>query len=383
MVIYKNILLYNGIFYTEKENIQTSHTHNRCKQFLFTPSDISTIELTETPIKFNTGILLLDHFHSNPAHNMWDMVYPCWYGLFNYLNDSSKTIDFQFITMSDFRKDSGVHIFKDINEKISGCPLESIETFYNKFNKPIIIPWLITGIDGIGIGHVYKENLTIKRGLDINNMDPIETFIDRIYFKYNIKRNSLVDKLNINECNNIIYIKNKRAYNGIEKLFNEMNETYKGKYNFKIIDYSKYDFEQQLHILNTTCLCIVGVGTARFNSPFLPNGAIEIQIGQPNPNRTNCMEYLDGYSGTLSKYVKVKNIPYYTREEATDNSCSHLLEQYIHDALSEIPCKVPINLEENIPIEIRNLKNHANYDKKFDDWRNMMSNSLEEFINIL
>ena len=199
MVIYKNILLYNGIFYTEKENIQTSHTHNRCKQFLFTPSDISTIKLTETPIQFNTGILLLDHFHSNPAHNIWDMVYPCWYGLFNYLNDSSKTIDFQFITMSDFGKDIGVHIFKDINEKISGCPLESIETFYNKFNKPIIIPWLITGIDNIGIGNIHKQNLTTKRGLDINNMDPIETFIDRIYFKYNIKRNSLVDKLNINE----------------------------------------------------------------------------------------------------------------------------------------------------------------------------------------
>lgn len=383
MVIYKNILLYNGIFYTEKENIQTSHTHCRCKEYLFTPSDISTIELTETPIQFNTGILLLDHFHYNPGHNMWDMVYPSWYGLFNYLTDSSKTIDFQFITISDFRKDIGVHIFKDINEKISGCPLESIETFYNKFNKPIIIPWLITGLDGIGIGNVNKENLTIKRGLDINNMDPIETFIDRVYFKYNIKRNSLVDKLNINECNNIIYIKNKRPYNGIEKLFNKMNEIYKGKYNFKIIDYSKYHFEQQLHMVNTTCLCIVGVGTARFNTPFLPNGAIEIQIGQPNPDRTNCMEYLDGYAGTLSKYVKVINIPYYTREEATGKLCSHLLEKYIHDALSEIPCKVPLNLEENIPIEIRNLKNHANYDTKFDVWRNMLSNSLEDFINIL
>ena len=383
MVIYKNILLYNGIFYTEKENIQTSHTHNRWKHFLFTPSDISTIELTETPIQFNTGILLLDHFHSNPAHNIWDMVYPCWYGLFNYLNDSSKTIDFQFITMSDFGKDIGVHIFKDINEKISGCPLESIETFYNKFNKPIIIPWLITGIDNIGIGNIHKQNLTTKRGLDINNMDPIETFIDRIYFKYNIKRNSLVDKLNINECNNIIFIKNKRPYNGIEELFNKMNDKYKGKYNFKIIDYSKYDFEQQLHMLNTTCLCIDGVGTARFNCPLLPNGAIEIQTGQPNPNRTNYIEYLDYHAGTLSKYVKVINIPYYTREEATKTSCSHLLEKYIDDALNETPCKVPINLEENIPIEIRNLKNHPNYDTKFDAWRNMMSNWIEDLINIL
>jgi hypothetical protein len=166
----------------------------------------------------------------------------------------------------------------------------------------------------------------------------------------------LVDKFNINECNNIIYIKNKRPYNGIEELFNKMNDKYKGKYNFKIIDYSKYDFEQQLHMLNTTCLCIDGVGTARFNCPLLPNGAIEIQTGQPNPNRTNYIEYLDYHAGTLSKYVKVINIPYYTREEATNSSCSHLLEKYIDDALNEIPCKVPINLEENIPIEIRNLK---------------------------
>jgi hypothetical protein len=384
MVIYKNIVFYNGIFYTDQTNIEISYTHNRLKEnkYLFSPSDINTIELIEPPIQFNTGVLLLDHFHFNPAHNMWDHLYPSWYGLFKYLNDYSNNGKFQYITKMPMDNIFGIqHI--NLIEIFSGNKPISLNEFTNKFNKPLLIPWLIIGLDGIGISHINKNDLIVKRGPEINNTDPIELFVNRTYSRYNIKRNSLVDKLNINECNNVIFIKNKRPYNGIEELFNKMNDKYKGKYNFKIIDYSNYDFEQQLCILNTTCLCIAGIGSARFNTPFLPNGAIEIQIFQPHVFRTNYIEYLDYHAGTLSKYIKVKNIPYYTKEEASNNSCSHLLETYIDDALIEIPCKVPINLEENIPIEIRNLKYHKNYDEKFDIWRNNLSNIVEDFMNIL
>ena len=162
-----------------------------------------------------------------------------------------------------------------------------------------------------------------------------------------------------------------------------MNKKYKEKYNFKIIDYSKYSFEEQLEILNNTCLCIVGVGSARFNTPFLPNGAIEIQVFQPNINRKNYIEYIDYHGGTLSKNVKIKNIPYYTEEESIENKYSHLLESYIDEALIEIPCKVSINLEENIPLEIRDLKNKINYSEKFDLWRNSNSNIVEYLLDIL
>jgi hypothetical protein len=384
MVFYKDIIFFNGIFYTDKVNIEISYTHNRLKEnkYLFSPSDISTLELTETPLEFNTGIILLDHFHFNPAHNMWDHLYPSWYGIFKYLNDYLNLINFQYITNIPMDNIFGVqHI--NLIEKFSGNKPLNLNEFTNKFNKPIIIPWLITGLEGIGISHIFKENLLTNRGVEINNIDPIELFVNRIYSRYNIKRNSLIDKLNINECNNIIFIKNKRPYNGIEKLFKKMNDKYKGKYNFKIIDYSKYNFEQQLYILNTTCLCIVGVGSARFNTPFLPNGAIEIQIFQPNIHKTNNIKYLDYHAGTLSKYVKIKNIPYYTKEEANNNLYSHLLENYIDDSLIEISCIVPINLEENIPVLIRNLKYHKNYNEKFDIWRNNNSNIVEDLINLL
>jgi hypothetical protein len=53
--------------------------------------------------------------------------------------------------------------------------------------------------------------------------------------------------------------------------------------------------------------------------------------------------------------VKVKNIPYYKKEEAINQKISHLLEVYIEESINEIPCKFPINLEDNIPEEILNL----------------------------
>ena len=379
--LYRNIILYNNNFYINKSQIKTVSLNDRIYK-PFTPLDIDTIELKDTPEIFDKIILLIDSFHWNQAHTFWNFFYPSWYGLFYNFNTNSEIINFKWITMADL---SDIHVYthKDIIEKFSGNCLDSLISFSNKYNKPLLIPFLITGLDGIGIGNINKNDLTIKRGLDINNIDPIETFINRFYNKYNIKRNSLLIKSDFNKCNNIIFIKNKRPYNGIEELFNIMNKKYKEKYNFKIIDYSQYSFEEQLHILNNTCVCIVGVGTARYNTPFLPNGSIEIQLFQQNKNRKNYIEYIDYHGGTISKYVKIKNIPYYTEEEAIDNNCSHLLKTYIDESLIEIPCIVPINLEDNIPLEIKNLKNNKNYDKTFDIWRNNMSNVIEDFIEIL
>jgi hypothetical protein len=331
MVIYKDIIFYNGFFYTDNNKIKVNYTHNRIKtdEYIFSPYDINTIKITEKLINFNYGILLLDHFHFNPAHNMWDHIYPSWYRLFNYISEKSNNLDFQYIVKKNIDEIFGIqHI--SIIEKFSGNKPINLTEFSKKHNKPLIIPWLITGLENIGISNIYKENLLVKRGLEINDIDSIEVFVNRIYLKYNIKRNSLLLKSDFNKCNNIIFIKNKRPYNGIEDFFNKMNKKYQEKYNFKIIDYSKYSFEEQLEILNNTCLCIVGVGSARFNTPFLPNGAIEIQVFQPSINRKNYIEYVDYHGGTLSKNVKIKNIPYYTEEESIENKYSHLLESYIN-----------------------------------------------------
>ncbi len=379
-MIYKNILFYDGNFYTEKKNIKISYTHNRLKndEYQFIPLDILDIDINNnnTPIKLDMIIVLLDHFHFNSAHNMWDHLYPSWYMLLR----SGLINNFTYMTQKPLTDIFGIK-HKELIEKISGNKHITLQEFKNKFNNPIIIPWLITGLEGIGIGHVNKHNLTVSRGLEINNIDPIEKFVDRIYYKYNIKRNSLVNNLDI--CNNIIFIKNKRTMNGIEELFNKLNIKYNKQYNFKIIDYSEYSFDEQLGILNTTCVCITGVGSARFNTPFLPNGAIEIQTFQPNPHRKNFIEYVDYHGGTLSKNHKVMNIPYYTQEEANNKKCSHLLEEYIDTAVKNIPCKFPINLEDNIPKEILGLRYHKNYDTLFDKWRDSMSNRIDEFIDML
>ena len=381
MVLYKNIILYKNNFYIDKTQIKIVSLNDRIYK-PFIPLDIDTIELKDNPEKFDKIVLLIDSFHWNPAHTIWNFFYPSWYGLFHIFNKDSEFIDFKWITIADLN-DIHVYTHKDIIETFSGCSLDSLTSFGNKYNKPLLIPFLITGLDGIGIGHINKNNLIVKRGIEINNIDPVEKFINRIYFKYNIKRNSLFIESDYNKCNNVIFIKNKRQYNGIEELFSKMNNKYKDKYIFKIIDYSNFNFEDQLHILNNTCICIVGVGSARFNTSFLPNGSIEIQTFQPNINKKNYIEYLDYHAGTLSKYVKVKNIPYYTKEEVDNNLYSHLLETYIDEAINEIPCKLPINLEENIPLDIRKLKEHKNYDKMFDIWRNSMSNIIEDLFNML
>lgn len=388
---FKNIIFYNNNFYTDSQNNDLIYIHNRLKdeEYLFKLLNITQIKLDKDPIKFNKIIILLDHFHHNFGHNLWDHIYPSFYSLFYYLNDKYNK-DFQFVVIK-----APSHIYHDSKyidmiEKISGSKLITIEQLSNAYNnKPMIISNLLTISNNVGIGHVHKNNLTVNIGTNINNLDPVETFVNRIYNRYNISRHSLIDNVDKAKCNNIIYITNKRPYNNIHELFNKMNNKYSNKYNFKIIDYTNYNFKQQLEILNNTSICIVGVGTARMSTPFLPNGAIEIQTFNPNIERKNYVEYFDYHGGTISKFIKVKNIPYYTREEATNNIHSHLLTKYIDDAISEIPCKVPIKLEDNIPREILDLKNHEKYNDLFYEWRNhggpnrCVSNLIEHFFDML
>tara|TARA_B100000035_G_C21031412_1_gene568712 strand:+ start:1473 stop:2654 length:1182 start_codon:yes stop_codon:yes gene_type:complete len=392
-MLYNNILFYNKNFYTDKKFIKQSFTHSRLKEdvYKFLPRDIDSIKISNNYITYEKIIILLDHFHWNFGHNLWEHVYSSFYSLFYYLNDKCNIskVNFQFVVIK-----SPNHIYHnnkhiDMIEKISGNKLITIEQLSNVCkNIPMIIPNLLL-ISNVGIGHVHKNNMTVNMGININNLDPVEIFINRIYNRYNISRNSLIDNTDKAKCNNIIYITNKRPYKGIRELFDKMNKKYCNKFNFKIIDYSKYNFEEQLKILNTTSICIVGVGTARMASPFLPNGAIEIQTFQPNIYRKNFIEYFDYHAATISKFITVKNIPYYTKEEVINNKCSHLLEKYIKESINEIPCKIPVNLENNIPKEILDLRNHKNYYNLFDEWRNhggpnrCPSNLIEHFMDLL
>ena len=96
-----------------------------------------------------------------------------------------------------------------------------------------------------------------------------------MFNRFQIKRNYYIN--DNNNIMDIIYIQNKRPYKGVIDLFQILNSKYKNKYNFKIINLKNYTFEEQLNIFNTTRIIICGVGTARTNTPFIPNGSIEIQ----------------------------------------------------------------------------------------------------------
>jgi len=375
--IYKNILFYNGIFYTEKKYIKTVSLHNRLT-INFSPDDINSItdiNINNINIYYDKSIILLDGFHSCMGHLLWDFMYPSWYTLF-YYNEKNCNNDFQWITTQNIdHSNGGWHL--DILETFSGNPITTIKLFTEKYNRPMIIPWLVVGMN-VGIGCV-NMNLCIQRELKDHNNDPVEVFINRMYSRYNIKRNNILDIKN----KNIIYIKNKREQYGIEELFKKLNENYK-IYDFKIINFSDYNFKEQLNILNNTIIIITGVGTGRTNTPFLPNGTVEIQTNHFSLSNKNFIQYFDFHLGTLSKYIKILNIEYYTKEEAENKKISEKMEEYIEKSLTDLPFYFPINLEENIPPEINQLKDKIyNNPQKFNEWRNSGSNDILDLINIL
>jgi hypothetical protein len=377
---YKDVILYKNVFYTNKENLKVVNLHNRmhCPYIL---SDISEIDdRLEDVIEYDKGILLLNEFHSNMGHLFWDFMYPSYYGLLFYKEEDAN-IDFQWMTSDNMYNpySHGWHL--DVVEKFSGCKPTTPIMLSNIYKKPLKIPYLIVGIKNLGIGNV-KFNFCASIQFKPHINDPIESFVNRMYLRYNIKRNSFINKQYTDLPINIIYINNKRPYNNIDLLFNKLSSHYSNKCIFNIIDWSKYNFEDQLNILNKTEIIICGVGTARANSPFLPNGAIEIQTNTHSLKLPNNINFFDYHIGTLSKFIKVININEYTLEEATYNLCSHELEKKIDDSINMFTnnhVKFPINIYDNVPQYILNLRNKVD-ESTFNHWRNSFSNDVGELI---
>ncbi len=381
---YKNIIFYNGIFYTEKSEIKEVNLHNRIKS-LFSPSDINLLDNLDDIEEYDKGILLLDGFHSNIAHSFWDFMYPSWYGLHYYMEEERNS-DFLWMTLHENYKmySHGWHL--DILETFSGNKITTPVLFSELYKKPLKIPYLIVGCKNIGIGCVKFENLCVSKQFKDHLHDPIESFVNRIYSRYNIQRNTLLNKkYDISSSPiNILYINSKRAYNKMNLLFNTLSKKYENKCNFRIINWEHFNFEQQLHILNSTQIIICGVGTARANTPFLPNGSIEIQTNDHNMNLPNNIDYFDYHIGTLSNYVKVFNIEEYTKEEALYKNYSYKLEKLIDesiDLISNNSINFPIKVEYNIPYHVQKLKGKIDI-KTFENWRNSLSNTIGDIINL-
>ena len=374
IAFYKNAVFYDGKFFVDKDSIAITSLHNRFHD-VYSPLDINTLQVDISEMcTFDKPVLYLSHFHANIGHSMWDSMYPSWYSLLYFLEECWDK-DFQWVTKaSDYRRWSGGWPLEML-EVFSGNPITSDQTFFGQHKKPIKIPSLVVGTN-IGLGQVGAD-LCVKRQLKQHSFDPVERFVDRLYQRYKIKRKTIDDP----EVINIAYIVNKRPYNGIEKLFDKLNKKYH-QYCFKVVNWADYNFAEQLEIANTTKIIIDGVGTARANTAFLPNFAIEIQTGQHSDRADrNYICYFDSHFGTFSRYIKTINIIGYSLEEFHNRSCSSLLEKYIDDALEEPLNFTPItNLTKNLPAPIRDLTERQNFIEAYTAWRKASSNNVSDLI---
>lgn len=374
---FKDIILYKGEFYFHKP--ETVYLHNRM-DITYTLKNISILptNVYEDTIEYDKIAIFICGFQSNMGHLLWDFMYPSWYSLF-FSDEKVWNTNFQWITIDKLFKDSdnGTSWHKDILEKFSGNEITTPKILSSKYTKPLKIKLLITGIKNLGIGCV-QENICVNTSFSNHIMDPVETFINRFYLRYGINRNKYDD----NNITNVIYIHNKRPYNGIIGLFDKLNQKYKDNYNFRYIDWSKHTFEEQLEILNTTRIIICGVGTARTNTPFIPNGSIEIQTNHINGAMPNNISFFDCHIGTISNFVKVFNINSYTEYESKENLLSTDLIHLIEKSLKIIPYKNNFNIEENLPNYINKIK--TKFTKQmFKNWRDSFSNNIEDITKCL
>jgi hypothetical protein len=196
-----------------------------------------------------------------------------------------------------------------------------------------------------------------------------------MYSRYKIHRNFRLPTSTIN----IVYATNKRSYKNVDEVFKQLSEKYTDKCVFKIINWADYTFKQQLELLNTISILICGGGTVRTNTPLLPNGSIEIQTNDHSSDLPNNIDYFDYHIGTLSRFVRVLNIPEYTKSEVEDRLCSHHLSKYIDDAISMFPAKTPVHFTENIPNDVLDLSLKVT-DELFNGWKNMHTTSIAHLI---
>jgi hypothetical protein len=226
------------------------------------------------------------------------------------------------------------------------------------------------------------EKFGAKMRIMPHKYDPVESFVNRMYMKYGIIRNTFIQGYSNDSIINIIYVINKRPYNNIGNVLERLHEKYSSKCNIQVVDWSKLNFKQQLNQLNATGIIIAGVGTARGNSPFLPHGSIEIQTNTHSLQHEKNINFFDFHYGTISNFLKVINIEEYTREEAELQRCSHLLYKYVDEAIMNFPNIDDVVLKDNIPKPVQELMVKKT-DSQYAEWRQSFSNDVGELFSIV
>ena len=337
----KNPVIYKNNCYVQDENVCTVCNDKRLSIFSYTFKPYSQLPKDLKIKQEDTGLLLSPGLHGNPGHSMWDCIYPAWYTLLFFEKIGQNFIF--LVTDEKYKKYMHGWSLKDLIKRMSSNEIHCFETLTREI-EAIQFPWIIYPLNGIGLGCVDK-NFCIITGLNNeNNIDYVQKFVDNVYKVYKIERTIWNKNKNINK--KIIYAKNKRNCNGIEELFTKMKIN---NYTFQIIDWSHYNFEQQLRLLNETAILVCGVGTVRTNSPFLPVGSIELQTNTHDIKLYNNINFFDCQTGTLTTSIMVYNIEDYSKEEVTKQQISSKLKDSIEHCVNVFPCSLRETNTDNLP----------------------------------
>lgn len=373
----KDVILFEGKFYAEEKQLANFNFDKRSS--MMSPIEVfpfnllpKTLDLSDLP-SFSAPVVNHLH-HNNMLHNLWDGLYPSWFYMFHSLRE--KCFEDYVPIFLDYHR-YGASRWHDMFKTFSGNQIHSQASFARKFSTPVKISYLFPIIAPASLNHA-SEKLYSHYGRDLlteTDEDPVDTFVNRMYKRYGIKRNE-----NINNLNKIYFIKNKRPYHGIEKIFEELNAKYKNKYNFEIIDFNDYqkeykdadgldvgyrgrdyfrdtegklgkkvtdDFEKQLHLFNSCRMMICGPSTGRSRCPLAPHGAIEVQLHEHGAEENTLIMRDNTQMSSCSRYLKIENIPSYSSKENNQQLCPSNLKFLIEKNLESQPINVPVSIESN------------------------------------
>ena len=380
-----DIVYHKGILYVKDEDL------NSCPLAFVDDSqsfDVNIKPLSSAPIAFDLDALPKLHTpvvstqpHENILHHLWDGLYPSWltfYLCFPYLASDD------YIPIFQQYGAHGVSKNHQITKKFTGhqtIPLHFLSD--PNFGPDCVLDLLDNPEDPFVIKYFVSSRIPDARlgiycDLHFSHMgrayvpefyrDPVDRFIDRMYLRYNIRRNQ-----NAFDLKDVLILNNKRPYQGLQALISKASHKHKD-FNFKYINFDDYlhpsnhdtlkvkqdhftyindiaytdDFESQLNLFNNARLVISGPSTSRARTPFLPHGGIEIQMHtHGSTNKTIVMNDNNTISN-ISRYYKVLNVPYYSVEENQSKSVSPFVETFIDSALHMNSLRLPLNNLENL-----------------------------------
>lgn len=280
--MYKNAIIYNGGVFV-RERPEKVFVHNRWTN-TFTPRHISDIVKQERPVEvWNTSVLMRS-FHNNMGHMLLDCYYPAWHSVLVHRGPvSAFDDDINMITFENGAWPS------DIIRTISG----SSPSVLRDIRGPVRVRHLVIGTGGKGLSIIGRDGVLL--GEPSPTTEAIELFRNRIYKRYGIP-SALAE--------NVVSVLNKRT---LHKVIEQTHTT---------VSWANATFSEQLRILSTTAVLVVGVGTARTNSFLLPTGSVEVQTFQPSLRHDRYLRRFDDHIATLMDHVRVICPSSYTHDEA-------------------------------------------------------------------